>query len=65
MEVHFYGVPISWYSDISCVVSLLGKLMIWALRGWNIYVGVAASRWGGRQQVFQVRFRLGGMLHLE
>ena len=47
MEVYFYGVPISWYFDVSCVVSHLGKLMIWALRGWNIYVGAAASSGGG------------------
>ena len=65
MGMHSCSVPIFWYFGVSCVVSHLGKRVMWALRGWNNYVGVTAAGRGACQHVFQVHLRLGGMLQME
>ena len=38
---------------------ICGKLMIWALRGWNTYVGVAVSSGGGWQTCYSGSLQVG------
>ena len=54
MEMPICGGPFCWYFGVFCAVSHSGKEVVWALRGWITYGGVAAA--GGEDDNMFFRF---------